>query len=84
VNQGKLVFVASHHPFKTGPGRAGAEPVGRADLAIERFVDAGIAAVLTGHTHSSEIVPLEASNGTLLSISSGSATSTRQRDEAAS
>jgi len=80
----RLVMAATHHPFALGPGRAGAERVGRADLAVNAFVDAGVSVVLTGHVHNASIAILPGTDDALLSISAGSATSTRQRGETAS
>jgi len=81
---GRLVAIAAHHPFEKGAGRAGAEPVGRAGIALEAFAEAGVDAVMTGHVHATKTTPLAAVGGRILSIGAGSAVSTRQRGEAAS
>ncbi len=73
VNKGKPVLIASHHPLKIFPWRAGAEAVGRAGLVIQRFAEPGMTDVLTEHIHCSEIVPVQVGNGTFVSISSDSA-----------
>ena len=79
-----MVFLATHHPFRLGPGKAGSEVVGGAPYALKSLADAGVSVILTGHVHDTSIAILPESEGKILSISSGSATSTRQRTEAAS
>lgn len=79
-----LVCVATHHPVRLGPGKAGSERVGGASRAVRAFADAGVGLILTGHVHDSSIAILPDCDERLLSIASGSATSTRQRTENAS
>jgi len=76
-----MVFVACHHPFVLGPGKAGAETVGRGREALDAFSDAGAAGVMTGHVHVTSVAPVVDVGSRLLSVQSGTATSTRQRDE---
>lgn len=80
----RLVIVALHHPFVKGPGRAGAEIVGRGGEAVPAFVEAGVGVIMTGHVHHSSVTPIDESEGRILSIQAGTATSTRTRAEPAS
>ncbi|MGF1543487.1 MAG: metallophosphoesterase family protein [Parvularculaceae bacterium] len=75
------VVVAMHHPVVLGPGVAGSETVGRAELALRTFREAGVSAVFTGHVHVSKAAPIDAVGGRMLSFGAGSAISGRQRGE---
>lgn len=83
ISREKPVFVAAHHPFEVGLGKAGSEAVARADEALSAFVESGVSAVMTGHVHATSVKPL-ANVPEILSIQAGSAISTRQRNEDAS
>jgi 3',5'-cyclic AMP phosphodiesterase CpdA len=48
---GRTLIVVAHHPPRHPPELDRAHPLARGDLAIETFLDAGIAAVVTGHLH---------------------------------
>jgi 3',5'-cyclic AMP phosphodiesterase CpdA len=83
VSEGRLVFVAVHHPFQPGVGSVGAVTVGRAREAIAAFAEAGVAGVMTGHVHVTSVAPIPPDDA-LLSIQAGTSASTRLRHEAAS
>jgi 3',5'-cyclic AMP phosphodiesterase CpdA len=77
-----LRIVATHHPFAAATG----DRLGRAAMAMEGFAQCGVDVVLSGHTHSSDVLSSAGHYPALsrhcLFVQAGTATSTRGRGEA--
>lgn len=80
---GDFVMLACHHPFVVSPNRAGSEIVRNGARALERFADAGVRLIFTGHTHLSAAAPIAATDARILSVQAGTAMSTRMRGDGA-
>lgn len=84
-------IVVTHHPFDApDPVTPGVKPghgvVGRAEMAMAGFLQSGVDMILSGHLHLSHVGPTAqrypSAGRSALLIQAGTATSTRQRDEA--
>jgi 3',5'-cyclic AMP phosphodiesterase CpdA len=82
---GVLRIVVTHHPFAVNQA-GGDERLGRAAMAMERFAECGVDVVLSGHTHTSDVLSSTGHYPALsrhcLFIHAGTAASTRGRGEA--
>ena len=82
-------IVVTHHTFDvpeaTTASTAAHKRVGRADMALASFIDAGVDMILSGHLHMSAVAETtkryQVPGPAALLIHAGTATSTRQRDE---
>lgn len=81
----RVAIVVAHHPFRPPHDDPDARLVGRAELALERFADAGVRLILSGHLHRGYIRVVTPDDVTHTSelkvVQAGSAISTRLRDE---
>lgn len=84
-------IVVTHHPFDapdrvTPGGKPGHGVVGRAEMAMASFLQSGVDMILSGHLHFSHVGPTvlryPSAGRSALLVQAGTATSTRQRDEA--
>lgn len=74
--------VAAHHPFVRIEGQARARPVRRAEQALEVFAEAGVALLMSGHTHMSFAMEHEIENRKIVAVGAPTALSSRMRGEA--
>jgi 3',5'-cyclic AMP phosphodiesterase CpdA len=74
--------VAAHHPLISIAGMPRVRPVRMAGMAIEAFGEAGADLVMTGHTHRSFAVEIEAGERSLIAVGAPTALSKRMRGEA--
>lgn len=78
-------ILVTHHPWMAPPGNPDLAVVGRAALAIDAAVEAGIQLVLAGHHHHAFSADLAghylAMNRSILIVQAGTAISQRRRDE---
>lgn len=86
LSQRLVKILVTHHPFDLPAGMSKDDLVGRADMAMKAFAVCGVDVLLGGHMHTSEAITTgqryREGNYSALSIQAGTATSTRQRDEA--
>lgn len=77
--------IVTHHPFDLPEGRARADLVGRARMAMETFVACGCDVILSGHLHVSHTghtaIRYRLPGRSALLVQAGTATSTREREE---
>jgi 3',5'-cyclic AMP phosphodiesterase CpdA len=78
-------IIVTHHPFDLPEGRARADLVGRARMAMETFVACGCDVILSGHLHVSHTghtaIRYRLPGRSALVVQAGTATSTREREE---
>lgn len=78
-------IIVTHHPFDLPEGRASADLVGRARMAMETFVACGCDVILSGHLHVSHTghtaIRYRLPGRSALLVQAGTATSTREREE---
>jgi 3',5'-cyclic AMP phosphodiesterase CpdA len=74
--------VAAHHPLIPIAGMPRVRPVRRAAMAIKAFGEAGVDLVMTGHTHRSFAIEIEAGGRPLIAVGAPTALSKRMRGEA--
>jgi 3',5'-cyclic AMP phosphodiesterase CpdA len=77
--------IVTHHPFDLPEGRAKADLVGRARMAMEAFVACGADVIASGHLHVSHTahtaIRYRIPGRSALVVQAGTATSTRERGE---
>jgi 3',5'-cyclic AMP phosphodiesterase CpdA len=77
--------IVTHHPFDLPEGRAKADLVGRARMAMEAFVACGADVIASGHLHVSHTahtaIRYKIPGRSALVVQAGTATSTRERGE---
>lgn len=73
--------VTAHHPFNEVPGVEGAEPVRRAEEALDLFAARGVNLMLSGHTHLGFVHPVPVGAEIVLSVGAPTALSSRMRGE---
>jgi 3',5'-cyclic AMP phosphodiesterase CpdA len=77
--------IVTHHPFDLPEGRAEADLVGRARMAMEAFVACGADVIASGHLHVSHTthtaIRYKLPGRSALVVQAGTATSTRERGE---
>jgi 3',5'-cyclic AMP phosphodiesterase CpdA len=77
--------IVTHHPFDLPEGRAEADLVGRARMAMEAFVACGADVIVSGHLHVSHTahtaIRYKLPGRSALVVQAGTATSTRERGE---
>jgi 3',5'-cyclic AMP phosphodiesterase CpdA len=77
--------IVTHHPFDMPVGRAKADLVGRARMAMEAFVRCGVDVIVSGHLHVSHTthtaIRYKLPGRSALIVQAGTATSTRERGE---
>jgi 3',5'-cyclic AMP phosphodiesterase CpdA len=77
--------IVTHHPFDLPEGRAKADLVGRARMAMESFVACGADVIASGHLHVSHTahtaIRYKIPGRSALVVQAGTATSTRERGE---
>lgn len=78
-------IIVTHHPFDLPEGRATADLVGRARMAMETFVACGCDVILSGHLHvfhtGHTAIRYRIPGRSALLVQAGTATSTRERGE---
>jgi 3',5'-cyclic AMP phosphodiesterase CpdA len=83
--EGVARVIVTHHPFDLPEGRAEADLVGRARMAMEAFVACGADVIVSGHLHVSHTahtaIRYKLPGRSALVVQAGTATSTRERGE---
>ena len=78
-------FIVTHHPFDLPEGHPPEDLVGRAQMAMETFVECGADVILSGHLHVGHMghtaVRYKIAGHSALVVQAGTATSTRERGE---
>jgi 3',5'-cyclic AMP phosphodiesterase CpdA len=82
VPNSRFKAVAAHHPLVPVAGLPRVRPVRKAAIAIKAFGEAGVDLVMTGHTHRSFAIEIEAAGKPLVVIGAPTALSKRMRGEA--
>jgi len=85
VSPGITRIIVTHHPFDLPEGRAEADLVGRARMAMEGFVASGTDVIVSGHLHVFHMghtsIRYRLPGRSALLVQAGTATSTRERGE---
>ncbi len=78
-------MIVTHHPFDLPEGRASADLVGRARMAMETFVECGADVIVSGHLHvfhtAHTSIRYKLPGRSALVVQAGTATSSRERGE---